>query len=367
MPNVPGITGTSVPQLPPPPTAHAQTLPPPAIADRLGSPGSSQGRASRDAASVRLLLQRSSATSTGATTVDTAPPDARESMLAWAEKTYERFIIQDGQKFLAEQARSEDGRLLHRTEIVEKIKRVAYRIYRDVHDGQLASTDLSIPQQRKLVEDLVELADSAGCRVALQDRRHNSAVARMQPLDALERDEVSTLAHALFVRPTDVESRANPLGHGTEARLTLNPNVADIASVSKQLMALLATFSDFIVQFKVLPPAQLGRRTDHIVVYLNRADVDRANKLAQLIADMDLQKPWLPYIPAGMEPKHRGIAYSEFGRATTSSSHGMERARLIAEAVIDHIDLELEMDKALNLALTSHAYSVSNPARLMFN
>ena len=363
MPTPPRITGSPFPHGTPAPLPleHASNALPQGgnqVDTSRRSPSEQRSQAARDRARFSLLSLPIDGAGRNSAPVEKT---AYRSLLAWAERTREEIIKLYGEHALDQLPRNEEGNFENRQSIINAWSSIAYDLYADLEKGRGTKAFDSVGQEQFL-RDLDAVAQGDGCKVLMQALHPNDPIDGLSPLAALSLNEKEANAsHFQFV-PHDIGTRPSVSSDGSYARITLNLSPSHVVDMSRSLVPLLSEFKDIITHFKVIAPAEQGARTDNIVIYLNQADSQRAEELAKVLSTQVPQAAWKSHTPPGMHPMRRGIAYAEFSKGAVSSSFGADRASILVDALIDHLDYGADLKDALHAVLVDRGYSPSNPA-----
>ena len=286
-----------------------------------------------------------------------------DSLVLWAEKTLAQAKKEHGEQFLDHFERDRKGNLKTPDAVRKLLEPVAYDVYAD-QEVSTPAQRLNSAEQEEMLKELATLTEGDACRISAQSAQDNVDVKRCPPLEALEKDKAQAKRSHFFILPHDLKQRrAMQDGAGT-ARLSLSVSPRDVVAVAKQLISLFPTSAGFLENFKIIAACEQGKRTDSIVVYLNRADPELAQKLATQLIDLTNAAVWQTHTPFGMEFLAPGIAYAEFSPHAKSGSFGAERSAIVAEALLLHLEFGIPIKEALEDVLKENGYSVQNPAVL---
>lgn len=145
--------------------------------------------------------------------------------------------------------------------------------------------------------------------------------------------------------------------------LTIEPKYAEkVVKLLSELMN--GPFQETgICQAKIMGLNELNTRTDSAVIYLKSANQAHAENIAQLIESKLDDRVLKVHTPFGMKSLSRGISYSEKS-TISSSSHGLARSAIIADAVEEYLNSSTTKD--LNLLVDqhnqAHGYKIDDPA-----
>jgi hypothetical protein len=170
---------------------------------------------------------------------------------------------------------------------------------------------------------------------------------------------------AFYVHPASARDERRPLYdpvNRIQSRISLSIQPEHVSSIARKLATEFGgEFDDILSRYKILSAKEHGGTPDNIVIYLSKASPERAKQFAAHLKSTTPPQTWETYSPIGMHQFLAGIAYAESAPGA-SSSFGMSRARLVARAVIKHLVDKVELDAALEEALTENHYSLRNPA-----
>lgn len=170
---------------------------------------------------------------------------------------------------------------------------------------------------------------------------------------------------AFYVHPASARDERRPLYdplNRIQSRISLSIQPEHVSSIARKLATEFGSeFDDILSRYKILSAREHGGTPDNIVIYLSKASPERAKQFAAHLKATTPPETWETYSPIGMHQFLPGIAYAESAPGA-SSSFGMSRARLVARAVIKHLVDKVELDAALEEALTENHYSLRNPA-----